>query len=69
MQHWIYVQPESCQVGEKYYLKQRTSREGNGFQEVQLIGYRPHPGELNVRDARGPRKIYRLDLYQKVSRE
>ena len=60
-----YFQPETFLVGGKYYLRKAKNGRGIEFQEVELIGYRPHPGELLVRDSAGSRKIYRLDLYQK----
>jgi hypothetical protein len=60
-----YSRPDSCRVGEQYYLKNTAKNGIARYERVEFLGYRPHPGELVVRDKVKTRVIYRIDLFQR----
>jgi len=61
-----YYRPLSCHPGKEYFLKITTGSGAAHYEQVEFLGYRPHPGELVVRDGVKARVIYRVDLFQRT---
>ena len=62
-----YYWPETCKSGQGYYLKIISDTGKPIFRSVIFLDYRPHPGEVLVRDGKVTRKVYRLDLFTRKS--
>ncbi len=58
-----YYKPESCRSGTEYYLKIKSSNGFSKFERVVFLSYRPHPGEILIRDGNRSRMAYRSDLF------
>lgn len=57
--------PDSCVRGEAY-LWQIKCRTGEVlYREVIFVDYKPHPGEVLIRDGSAVKRIYRVDLFIK----
>ncbi len=58
-----YYQPESCQKGQIYFVCNENKSAGNIYKEVEFVDYRPHPGELLIKEDGVTKVIYRRLLY------
>ncbi len=58
-----YYQPESCQIGQIYFVCDENNSAGNKYKKVELVDYRPHPGELLIKEDGVTKVIYRRLLY------
>lgn len=62
-----YIQPDSCEINKRYYIKLNGKGSDPRYQEVRFLGYRPHPAEVLVHDGEKSRVIHRCILYMKES--
>jgi len=58
-----YYLSESCISGSEYYLKIKSNNGISNYKKVVFLSYRPHPGEVLVRDGNKSRMVYRSDLF------
>ena len=58
-----FYRPESCRVGEEYYIGKEDNSNNVEYKPVQFVSYRPHPGELLIREDGISTVIYRRQLY------
>ena len=58
-----YYQPESCQKGQIYFVSDENNSAGNKYKKVKFIAYRPHPGELLIKEDGVTKVIHRRLLY------
>ncbi|MCJ7734511.1 MAG: hypothetical protein MUP11_08175 [Anaerolineales bacterium] len=60
-----YQRPESCQQGKDYYFRIAEDLRSVRYKKVKFLSYRPHPAEVLISKEGIPRKIHRIDLYQR----
>lgn len=60
-----YYLTESCKLGKEYYIKVKSDLEHAKFKKVKFLSYRPHPGEVMVRDGNRSRMVYRSNLFSR----
>jgi hypothetical protein len=58
-----FYRPERCRVGEEYYIVEKRNSPNVEYKPVEFVSYRPHPGELLIREDGVARVIYRRQLY------
>ena len=58
-----YYQPESCQKGQAYFIYDENNSTGNKYKKVEFVDYRPHPGELLIKENGVTKVIHRKLLY------
>ena len=58
-----YYLPGSYNLGEDYFIKVNNNNGQAEFNVVVFVSYRPHPGEVIVRDENRTRMVYRSDLF------
>jgi len=58
-----FYRPERCQIGEEYFIKEENNSSIIEYKRAVLVSYRPHPGELLIREDGVTRVIYRRQLY------
>ena len=58
-----FYRPESCRKEEKYYIEDDENSKDVEYKPVEFVSYRPHPGELLIRENGVARVIYRRQLY------
>ncbi len=61
-----YCLPGSCLAGSEYYLKIKSNSEVTVFKRVIFLSYRPHPGEVMIREGNRSRMVYRSDLFTRL---
>jgi len=61
-----YYLSESCISGSEYYLKIKSNNGISNYKKVVFLSYRPHPGEVLVRDGNKSRMVYRSDLFARM---
>ncbi len=61
-----YYLPGSYMAGSEYFLKIKSNSEFLEFRRVIFLGYRPHPGEVTIREGNRSRMVYRSDLYARL---
>jgi hypothetical protein len=60
-----FYRPERCQIGEEYFIWEENNSPIIEYKTAVLVSYRPHPGELLIREDGVTRVIYRRHLYAK----
>ncbi len=60
-----YYQPESCQKGRIYFIRDENNSTAAKYKMVEFIDYRPHPGELLIKENGVTRAIHRRLLYSR----
>lgn len=60
-----YYQPESCQKGRVYFVRKENSSTVNKYKKVEYLDYRPHPGELLIKEDGITKVIHRRTLYSR----
>ena len=60
-----YYLPESCTEGEIYYIRGESALAINTYRPVFFLSYRPHPGELLIKENGVKRVIQRRILLAK----
>jgi hypothetical protein len=60
-----YYQPESCQKGRIYFVYDENNSTGNMYKKVEFLDYRPHPGELVIKEDGVTKVIHRRLLYSR----
>ena len=58
-----FYRPESCRIGEEYFIREENNSPIIEYKTAVLVSYRPHPGELLIRENGVVRVIYRRQLY------
>jgi hypothetical protein len=58
-----FYRPERCQTGEEYFIMKEKNSTKVEYKHVEFVSYRPHPGELVIREDGVARVIYRRQLY------
>ncbi|MCJ7718039.1 MAG: hypothetical protein MUO54_16170 [Anaerolineales bacterium] len=58
-----YYRPESCQVGNEYFIREENNSTNEMYKLVVFVSYRPHPGELLIKEDGVTSVIYRRQLY------
>ena len=62
-----YQRPEKYRTGELYFIQEKKSSVECSFMEVEFLSYRPHPGELVIKENGVARVIHRRLLFSRVS--
>ena len=57
--------PRSYNLGENYFIKVKNDDGIAELNMVVFISYRPHPGEVLVRDGNKTRMVYRSELFSR----
>ena len=60
-----YYHPESCQKGRVYFVREENNSTTNKYKKVEFLDYRPHPGELLIKEDRLIKVIHRRTLYSR----
>ena len=60
-----YYQPESCQEGRVYFVREENNSTVNKYKKVEFLDYRPHPGELLIKEDGVKKVIHRRLLYSR----
>ena len=60
-----FYRPESLENGKEYLLRLGRHPGEKEYKIVLFLGYRPHPGEVVVRDGDLAKMVYRVDLFEK----
>jgi len=60
-----YYQPESYQKRLVYFAYDENNSTENKYKKVEFLGYRPHPGELLIKDNGVIKVIHRKLLKKK----
>jgi len=58
-----FYRPERCQEGEEYFILEEDNLPKVEYKIVEFVSYRPHPGELVIKEDGVARVIYRRQLY------
>ena len=58
-----FYRPERCRKEEEYYIEDDENSKDVEYKTVEFVSYRPHPGELVIREDGVARVIYRRQLY------
>ena len=58
-----FYQPESCQLGGIYFIKEDSPDPNSNYTRVEFISYRPHPGEVVVKQGEMLKVVHRTFLY------
>jgi len=58
-----YYQPESCRFGGEYFIKEDSPDADSAYTRVEFISYRPHPGEVVVKQGETLLVVHRTFLY------
>ena len=64
-----YYQPENCRLGEIYFIQEKKNSTEKSFKEVEFLSYRPHPGELVIKEDGVARIIHRRLLFSRVAND
>jgi len=59
-----YYPVESCKRGKEYFLRSLNDSGTMRYKRVEFWNYRPHPGEITIKDGDMIRLAYRADLFQ-----
>ena len=60
-----YYHPESCQKGRIYFVREENNSTTNKYKKVEFLDYRPHPGELLIKEDGVKKVIHRRTLYSR----
>ena len=60
-----YYRPESCQKGQIYFVCNENNSASNKYKEVEFVDYRPHPGELLIKEDGVTKVIHRRLLFSR----
>lgn len=60
-----YYHPESCQKGRIYFVREENNSTTNKYKKVEFLDYRPHPGELLIKEDGLIKVIQRRTLYSR----
>lgn len=55
----------SCKKGEEYFIRTISDSGMMEYKRIEFRNYRPHPGEITVKDGEKVRLAYRADLFQR----
>ena len=58
-----YCSPESYQVGEVYFIRDKSASTDDKYIPVKFLSYRPHPAELVIKEKGLARVIHRRLLF------
>lgn len=60
-----YYQPESCREGQVYFIRDESKLTSIKYKQVEFLDYRPHPGELIIKEDGVTKVIHRRLLYSR----
>ena len=60
-----YYHPKSCQKGRVYFVREENNSTTNKYKKVEFLDYRPHPGELLIKEDGVKKVIHRRTLYSR----
>jgi len=60
-----YYQPESCRKGRVYFVRVENNPIDKKYKKVEFLDYRPHPGELLIKEDGVTKVIHRRMLYSR----
>ena len=60
-----YYRPENWLEGQTYYIRDENNSNGNKYKKVKFLDYRPHPGELLIKEDGVAKVIHRRLLYSR----
>jgi hypothetical protein len=66
MKEYHYCRPKSYYKGSIYFIREVDQNGQISYKPVKFIGYRPHPGELIIRNNSKTIVIHRRWLFTKI---
>ncbi len=60
-----YYAPDSCREGQVYFIRDESNSPDFKYKEVEFLDYRPHPGELVIKEDGVVKVIHRRLLYSR----